>query len=373
MKTLSLLALSLSTLKAVSAATACNNSPDLCDRSYSNVTHLGAHDSAFLSNSSNGFTDAGNQYFDSPTQLDAGVRLLSAQVHKKNNEWHLCHTNCDLLDAGKLSDWLASIKEWLDNNSHDVVTILLVNSGKAKASELKAEFDKSEIAKYAYTPTSTAAVPQSWPSLNDMISKNTRLVTFIASLDPATNTVAPYLLDEFTHIFENPYDVSDPSNFTCLPDRPTNLRGDVQTAISSGRLPFMNHFLYSKAGFVETPDKANITRTNGPSGKGIGNLGDAATNCTTIWGKAPTFILVDYFDQGPAIDTVDKLNKITPTGRKTPPAAQTTRASGGSNTFAGLLELASSAKSGKKPTLGNWVFVGGDWAKALGVLGGRKK
>ncbi len=40
------------------ATYACNNSSDLCSRSYSNVTYLGAHDSPFLRNSSNGYTDS---------------------------------------------------------------------------------------------------------------------------------------------------------------------------------------------------------------------------------------------------------------------------------------------------------------------------
>lgn len=57
--------------------------------------------------------------FSSTAQLDAGVRLLSAQVHKSNGEWRLCHTTCVLLDAGKLSDWLAKIKSWMDTNPND--------------------------------------------------------------------------------------------------------------------------------------------------------------------------------------------------------------------------------------------------------------
>lgn len=45
--------------------------------------------------------------------------MVTAQVHKKNSEWHLCHTSCQLLDAGKLSTWLGKIKKWLDKNKND--------------------------------------------------------------------------------------------------------------------------------------------------------------------------------------------------------------------------------------------------------------
>lgn len=43
-------------------STACNNSPDLCDKSYGEITHLGAHDSPFVRDSSTGDSLFGDQY-----------------------------------------------------------------------------------------------------------------------------------------------------------------------------------------------------------------------------------------------------------------------------------------------------------------------
>lgn len=60
-----------------------------------------------------------SRYYDTPTQLSAGVRLVTAQVHKDNNQWRLCHSYCSLLDAGLLSDWLGSIKSWLDEHPNE--------------------------------------------------------------------------------------------------------------------------------------------------------------------------------------------------------------------------------------------------------------
>ncbi|MCJ1469321.1 hypothetical protein MMC07_007954 [Pseudocyphellaria aurata] len=262
-------------------------------------------------------TNPGVRNMDSISQLNAGVRLLSAQVHEKDGEWHLCHSSCDLLDAGKLGDWLAKIKSWMDSNSHEVVTILLVNSDNASAEDLHAEFAAAKITSYAYTPPSTTTAITTWPTLGEMIANSTRLVTFVASLDPSTNTVAPYLLDEFTFVFENPFEVYSLSGFSCVPDRPSAVKGSASTAVQSGRLPLMNHFLDTKQAFgVEVPDIGNITITNNQTGP-VGNLGDAATECKTLYGRAPTFVLVDFFDQGPAISTVDSLNGITAVGRTT--------------------------------------------------------
>ncbi|KAL6716812.1 hypothetical protein ACLMJK_004724 [Lecanora helva] len=303
---------------------ACNNSPALCSRPYSNITQLGAHDSPFLVNSSGSsntisLSGAGNQNVDSPTQLSAGVRLLTAQVHNSNGEWHLCHTSCSLLDAGTLRSWLSSIKTWLDANPHDVVTILLVNSDNASPSELDAEFQAANIKSYAYTPSSTTTALETWPTLQDMIAKNTRLVTFVASLAPSSNTAAPYLLDEFTFVFENPYNVTEATGFSCDADRPPTLKGQTATAVSSGRLPLVNHFLDQQIlGSIDTPNTSYIETTNGMSG--VGNLQQAASNCAGAYGRAPAFLLVDFFDEGSAINVVNNINGIAAsvTGQKKP-------------------------------------------------------
>ncbi|OAL06508.1 hypothetical protein IQ06DRAFT_288408 [Phaeosphaeriaceae sp. SRC1lsM3a] len=42
---------------------ACNNTPRLCNVSYDQVTHLGAHDSPFLSDATTGSSSFGNQFY----------------------------------------------------------------------------------------------------------------------------------------------------------------------------------------------------------------------------------------------------------------------------------------------------------------------
>lgn len=303
-----------------SSTVACNNSPSLCSRSYSNITHLGAHDSPFVSDASNSYSVSGNQFYNSTTQLSAGVRLLTAQLHNANSstgqtEIHLCHTSCDLYDAGTLEDWLSDIKGWMDDNPNDVVTILLVNSDNNDASDLGSVFDSSGISKYAYTQTSTSA-PVSWPTLQSLISANTRLITFIASL-PSGNSAAPYLLDEFTYVFENPYDVTSASNFSCMPNRPSTLGGSISAAESSNMMFLMNHFLDNAESLgIETPDPDAAGTTNSPDTTLTGSLGQSAAQCANVYGKNPNFLLVDWFNVGPAIETADNLNGVAnPIGR----------------------------------------------------------
>ncbi|KAL2797771.1 PLC-like phosphodiesterase [Aspergillus keveii] len=352
-----------------SSSTACNNSPDLCSKSYGEITHLGAHDSPFLRDESTGNSLAGNQFYNTTVQLDAGVRLVSAQVHEDDSQWRLCHSSCDLLDAGRLRTWLTEIKTWLDSNANEVVTVLLVNSDGATASDLHSEFQAADIVDYAYSPTSTSA-PSSWPTLQELIDAGTRLMVFVASLSSDSSSVAPYLMNEFTYIFENPYDVTSPSNYSCEADRPSRVRGDSASAISANMLPLQNHFLYQTVLLdYQAPNESYVGTTNAPSG-GEGNLGDAASTCQTAWGRQPAFILVDFFDQGPAIATVDNLNGVTNAVGRTNVTAveeeQANSASTYSNVFKGLVDLVRSAQAGANPSMGEWIWAGGDWGEILG-------
>ncbi|KIX05856.1 uncharacterized protein Z518_03829 [Rhinocladiella mackenziei CBS 650.93] len=347
-------------------STACNNSPDLCSKPYNSIAHLGAHDSPFVRDASTGFSTSGNQYYNSSVQLSAGVRLLSAQIHKSNGEWHLCHTSCDLLDAGLLSDWLKEIKAWMENNPNDVVTILLVNSDDGTPSELAQEFTTASVTDIAYVPPSLSTPPQTWPTLQELISSGKRLLTFVANMPPSTVTSDEgYLMDEFTFIFENPYDNVQVTDFTCSPDRPSSVQGNSQAAISSNRMALTNHFLYEEGLFdIQTPNVDNITITNSP-GNSVGNLGYALSSCKTDYGKPSTFVLVDFFDQGPAIDAVDAINGITPVGRTVPPPRDTKEDLGSQSyseeSFQGVVDLANDVKDGQTPKLGAWIWAAGKW------------
>lgn len=61
--------------------TACNNSPDLCDKTYGEITHLGAHDSPFVRDSSTDESIAGDQYViaieKKNLQIDVLISLFS--------------------------------------------------------------------------------------------------------------------------------------------------------------------------------------------------------------------------------------------------------------------------------------------------------
>ncbi|KAK1983200.1 PLC-like phosphodiesterase [Colletotrichum cereale] len=295
-----------------SNTTACNNSPSLCSRKYNNITHMGAHDSAFLRDASTQNSIAGNQYFNATAALNSGLRLLQAQVHVVNGSsgsvLQLCHTTCSLLDGGTLENWLSAIKDWMDRHTNDVVTVLLVNSENQPASAFGQVFESTGISKYGYKPPSAAAT-SNWPTLQSMIDADTRLVTFVASITADTNH--PYLLPEFAYVFETDFEVTAPSGFNCTVDRPSTF-STAAAAVSANMLPLMNHFQYQiLAADILIPDVSDIQTTNSPSTSSAGNLGLHAQTCKREWGIKPVFVLVDFFNKGPAIDTADSLNGLS--------------------------------------------------------------
>lgn len=321
---------------AVSAAeststVACNNSPDLCSRQYSNVTHMGAHDAAFLRDSSTDNSVAGNQYYNATKALNAGIRLLSLQVHNQNGTLELCHTTCALLDAGTLEDFLGKIKLWMDENPNEVVTLLIVNSDDEDVASFGEVFESSNISSYGYTPA-TVSASNTWPTLQTMIDDGTRLVTFIATV--TYSTTYPYLLNEWDFVFETAYEVTSLAGLNCTLDRPSGL-SDASSAISSGYLPLMNHFVYqSITTSIEVPNVEIIDTTNSPDTSTVGSLGYSAYECNSEWGTAPVFALVDFYSEGPAIDTADNLNGITAEGRSDSSSATSDAASGFGSTGA---------------------------------------
>lgn len=307
---------------------ACNNSPDLCGRRYSNITHMGAHDAAFLRDASTGNSVAGNQYFNATVALSAGIRLLSAQVHNSNGTLELCHTTCALLDAGTLEAWLAAVKYWMDENPNEVVTLLLVNSDDEDVAAFGEVFASSNISTYGYTPSTSSSsssdssdgaaattATTTWPTLQTMIDDGTRLVTFIAAIN--ASTAYPHLLNEWDYVFETAYDVTSYAGFNCSLDRPSTL-ASAADAIEAGYLPLMNHFRYkSLTASAELPDVDDIATTNSNNATLYGALAYEAAQCDSEWGTAPVFALVDFYSEGPAIDTADDLNGITAVGRST--------------------------------------------------------
>lgn len=171
----SLVPLSLATILGLAtlALAACNGDDALCARRYSNVSFVGAHDSAFF-----GPFVTQNQNIDVSAQLALGVRFLQAQTHNLDGAIQMCHTSCLELDAGPLSDFLAPVKAFLAANPDEVVSLLLTNGDAISVTDFARVFEAAGLVEYVFAPTGTLALEE-WPTLQTMIDDGTRLVVWM--------------------------------------------------------------------------------------------------------------------------------------------------------------------------------------------------
>ncbi|KAK2461588.1 hypothetical protein APHAL10511_006051 [Amanita phalloides] len=262
-------------------ATVCNGHAELCDRSYGNVSFVGAHDSYAIGP----ITQlAANQDQNVTRQLDDGIRMLQVQAHLQNNQIFLCHTLCTLENGGSLQDYLTAVKAWLDANPNEVVTLLIVNNENLSPSQYNTVFEAVGLDTMSFVPQSAPLPVSGWPTLGSMIDSGKRLVTF---LDNGANSSAPYLLDEFTQIWETAFDVTNPT-FDCNVNR---THGTPAT-----QMYLINHFLDSLLFNQEVPNVSQLNVTNAASGPG--SLGAQVSTCIAQQGRAPNFILVDFYEFG---------------------------------------------------------------------------
>lgn len=269
----------------------CNGYPEFCNLKYSNITHIGAHNSPFAIRGN----VASNQEYGVTTQLNDGVRLLQFQVHKPNNTSPLllCHTSCDLLNAGTLVDYLTQVREWLDANPFDVVTIVMGNYDVLSPQNFTGPVFDSGLDRYLYTPPTVPMPLDQWPTLAEMILLQHRAVVMLDY--EANQQEIPWLLDEFANMWETPFSPVD-RDFPCTQDRPPNQPREE----SLDRLYMANHNLnvdIQLAGLsLLVPATPILNETNGV--QGYGSAGGMTANCTRDWGRPPNFILVDFYNIG---------------------------------------------------------------------------
>jgi hypothetical protein len=209
---------------------------------------------------------------------------VQGQVHYINETLYNCHTSCDLLNAGTFQSELETIVAWLQDNPFEVLTMLIGNSDLAFVEEFRIPIENSGISQYLYTPMYIPQHKDQWPTLGEMILSNNRVVMFMDYY--ANQDSVPYILEEFTHMWETPFSPQNP-DFPCTIERPPGL------APEDAHENFMymaNHNLNvavelgSLTGALSEPlllpNTAQINNTNG-QGEDHGQLGAMAMNCSS--------------------------------------------------------------------------------------------
>lgn len=295
---------STSTAAQPTNTTPCNNYVEFCSRQYSNITMVAAHNSPFVLAGN----AAANQALAVTTQLDDGIRLLQAQAHTVNGTIYLCHGSCEILNAGTLTAYLTTVNAWVKAHPYDVVTILIGNGDYNTVTDFVAPIQASGIDLYAYQPPKIPMEVKDWPTLASMILTGRRVVIFMDY--EADQSKVPWILDEFTQVWETPFDPTNRS-FPCTLQRPPG----INDAEVKARLYIANHNLNTQltllGNSILVPSTPLLNITNNVTG--YGSLGETATQCAQSWGRPPNFLNVDYYNigNGSVFEVAAKWNNVT--------------------------------------------------------------
>jgi hypothetical protein len=252
----------------------CNGAEALCARRYDQVAYATTHNA--MSSEEEGWVEP-NQHFAVPRQLADGVRALMLDIHDWDGLPQLCHSICPL-GSLPLVDGLARVREFLDDQRGEVVTLIL--ESYVDAATVAGAFADAGLERYAFAPAPGAP----WPTLRELIDDDQRLVVFTDEGGGAY----PWYLDVWAHAWETPFSAETVDDFTCDPNR-----GDPGNALF-----ILNHFLTRT---FAVPDEAAATND-------LALLQARAEACREASGALPNFVTVDFHDVGGLLDTVDALN-----------------------------------------------------------------
>ncbi|KAG4442250.1 hypothetical protein IFR05_002241 [Cadophora sp. M221] len=284
--------------------TPCNNYVEFCGRKYGNITEVAAHNSPFV----RAGNAAANQQLDVTTQLNDGIRLLQGQMHFVGDVPHFCHSSCDVLDAGPITDYLSQVYDWVHSHPFDIVTILLGNGQYNAVTTYQPFIEQTNLQNYAYVPPKIPMALDDWPTLASMILQAKRVIFFMDY--EANQTAIPYILDEFSQMWETPFDPVD-RNFPCTVQRPPDLPEDQ----AKNRLYLMNHNLNYDINLlgnsILVPNIPLLNVTNNVTG--FGSLGNTTASCNATWEFPPKFLNVDYYNvgNGSVFEVAAKYNNVT--------------------------------------------------------------
>lgn len=259
----------------------CNGSSLLCSKKYNEVAYLTTHN-AF--NSLQGNFSLPNQNIDITEQLTIGVRAFMLDVYDYSGDIVVYH-GFPFLGTNPLEDELLKIKTFLDANPNEVVTVIL--ECYVSADDIETEMMQSGLMSYVYEhPQGT-----SWPTLQTMISNNTRCVVF-SDVDDASASQGWYHY-MWTNMVETHFSNHTISDFSC----------DFNRGDSINDLFILNHFITDATYGTGMLAESEIANSN-PF------FINRALQCQQEKQKFPNFVTVDFVELGDSKVVVDILNGI---------------------------------------------------------------
>ena len=274
--------------------TECNGMVLLCDRTYDDVTFPETHN-AFSTHEDGIYYPAANHQTGLLAQWNAGIRAFMIDTHyevlgdERVETVRLCHGDDDrgfspcTYGTVNAVTWLSQLNALMQDAPNDVVTLLVENY--VQADHLKAVVEQSGLYDLVYYHT----MNEPWPTLATMLEDRTPLVVFWEqSADPAH----PWVHDFLTHSWTTNFAEENTEDMNCDP-----LRGDPEQEVYH-----MNNWLRGPLGLSDP--------SRGDEANNIDFLIERAKECWIQHGKRPTFIAVDWWEDGDVVAASVAINAL---------------------------------------------------------------
>ena len=69
-----------------------------------------------------------------------------------NDTMYLCHTSCDMLNAGTLEDYLSTVAKWMRKHPYDVVSFIIGNYDQVDPGNFTGPIERSGLMDLVFTP-----------------------------------------------------------------------------------------------------------------------------------------------------------------------------------------------------------------------------
>ncbi|MCB9233877.1 MAG: hypothetical protein H6581_19630 [Bacteroidia bacterium] len=279
------------TVDTNASRTPCNGHSALCDKKYNEVAYP-ATNRSYRYNFGVTQWQAPNQDFPVSRQLRDGIRAISLDVEEKDGKLQVYFGISGLegiFGIETLSKPLGEIATFLADSSREVVTLFIHTSVSATA--LMTDLDAAGLVDYMHVQQPS----DDWPTLQQMIDSNKRLVVFVD--DQNTANAADELLYTWQWVAATPFEVLSSSEFSCATDRGND----------GNDLYFLEHHISASIfGFsLQSANKDSASAVNQ-----LSRMYPRAQGCKDAHQHQVNFISVDYYQSGDLLQTINILNGI---------------------------------------------------------------